>query len=314
MLPVCICADGYEHSYNKKHCVAKGEDADLLVAVDNDIRPLNPYVSHKMGTPGQESLFDNNLSTFKIDSMDVYYNEGHPVLYMSLKNNGSIASIKVGSSSEDVGRTFESIEVIVASAGEPGALAIDWVNKNLYWADLGTRAISLINLDTRLQRTVVQSYLSRPHDIAVDPDSGQLFIADTGLNPKILAAWLDGSHVRPLVQSRLRWPSAVSLDYPARRLYWADLKRRTVETVRLDGRDRKLVAELEPKLGKPHRLDIFEDSIYLTTFKLNKILKLNKFGRGNVSQLSSEGVMVTDLVIMQLHKHDDLYTAYPCQV
>ena len=118
MLPVCICADGYEHSYNKKHCVAKGEDAVLLVAVENDILRLNPYVSHKMGTPGQEGLFDNNLSTFKIDSMDVYYNEGDPVLFMSLKNNGSIASIKVGSSSEDVGGTFESIEVIVANAGE----------------------------------------------------------------------------------------------------------------------------------------------------------------------------------------------------
>ena len=160
---------------------------------------------------------------------------------------------------------------------------------------------------------MISSLLDKPEDIAIDPDSAQMFITDCGINAKILSARLDGTNLRPLVEGKIQWPSALSIDYPARRLYWTDLKTKRIESIRLDGRQRKLILQLEPKLGKPYKLEVFEDFVYFTTFRINKIMKVNKFGKGNVTEIAEEVLSVTDLSIMQENKHDDLYTPHPCQ-
>jgi hypothetical protein len=103
------------------------------------------------------------------------------------------------------------------------------------------------------------------------------------------------------------------LDYPARRLYWTDMKARSIESVRLDGKERQTILHLEPKLGKPFRIEVFEDTLFFTTYRINKILRVNKFGAGNVSEVAEEVLAVTDLTIMQEQKHDDRHTAHPCR-
>jgi len=115
------------------------------------------------------------------------------------------------------------------------------------------------------------------------------------------------------VEAKVHWPSSLAIDFPARRLYWTDLKTRTVESIRLDGKNRQLVVKLEPKLGKPFRIEVFEDWVYFTTYRINRIVKLNKFGKGNLTEVAEEVLAVKDLVIMQENKHDDLYTPHPCQ-
>ena len=257
------------------------------------------------------------LDKLKINSIEVFFNESQPVVFMSLKNNGTIVYVRLETRREEHGRRrrdlTEMTGVMVESAGRPHGLAMDWVNKNLYWVDTEHATVTFINVESRLQLTVISSQLDRPQDIVLDPDSAKLFISDCGLNPKILEARLDGSDLRPLVESKVRWPSSLSLDYPARRLYWTDLKTKTIETVQIDGRYRKLVTRLEPKLGKPYKIEVFEDFIYFSTFRINKILKMNKFGRGNISEIAEEILAVTDLTILQENKHDDLYIAHPCQ-
>lgn len=43
------------------------------------------------------------------------------------------------------------------------------------------------------------------------------------------------------MQSKIIWPSDLVVDYSNRRLYWIDMKKQTIETVRLDGSDRHVV-------------------------------------------------------------------------
>ena len=316
---VCLCSPGYEQTDHKKHCKAKGQDAVLLLANENTVRHVSPYHFHRMVSLEVDNGHASNkaFEKLKIESIDVFYNESTPIAFMSLKNNGTIVYVKFDSVMEDHGRKKRSVTertgIMVEDAGEPRGVAVDWVNRNLYWVDSKHDTVSMINIDTRLQKTLISSLLDKPEDIAVDPDSAQMFITDCGINAKILSARLDGTNLRPLVEGKIQWPSALSIDYPARRLYWTDLKTKQIESIRLDGRQRKLILQLEPKLGKPYKLEVFEDFVYFTTFRINKIMKVNKFGKGNVTEIAEEVLTVTDLSIMQENKHDDLFTPHPCQ-
>lgn len=54
-------------------------------------------------------------------------------------------------------------------------------------------------------------------------------------------AWMDGSHRDIFVTSKtVLWPNGLSLDIPAGRLYWVDAFYDRIETVLLNGTDRKV--------------------------------------------------------------------------
>lgn len=55
---------------------------------------------------------------------------------------------------------------------------------------------------------------------------------------------MDGTLSRQLVTDDILAPAGLAIDYPTRRLYWADMKANTIETVKLDGTDRHLVKHL----------------------------------------------------------------------
>lgn len=57
----------------------------------------------------------------------------------------------------------------------------------------------------------------------------------------IIVAQMDGSRSRHLVTDGIFAPAGLAIDYPTRRLYWADMKANRIETVKLDGSDRQLV-------------------------------------------------------------------------
>lgn len=71
-----------------------------------------------------------------------------------------------------------------------------------------------------------------------------VFWTDWGVGAKIERANLDGSDRQTLVAERVEWPTGLAMDYANRRLYWADARRRTIETITLDGRNRHVVYQM----------------------------------------------------------------------
>lgn len=314
---ICLCSPGYEQTGHKRHCKASGSDPVLLLANENTIRHLNPYQSHKMVQIDSYGHSNHEgYDQLKIEAIDILYQDMVPTAFVTLHNNRSILYVKFDTEIETHRRRRSLIDqhtgVLVEDGGIPKGLSVDWINKNVYWIDTETANVRLVNYVSGNTLTIIQGKLDNPGDIVVDPDSGKLFITDCGSNPKILTSRLDGSDLTFLVEKKVQWPSALAIDYPARRLYWTDLKSRTIESVRLDGKSRNVIVTVEPKLGKPYRIEVFEDTVYFTTYRINKILKLNKFGKGNISIVAEEVLAVSDLVIMQENKHDKMYTADPC--
>ena len=68
------------------------------------------------------------------------------------------------------------------------------------------------------------------------------------------------------------------------RLYWADPKTGSIESVNLEGKDRVVVRRFRLSTeDKPYKIDVFEDSLFLVMHQTHGISRLNKFGQGNTA-------------------------------
>ena len=171
-------------------------------------------------------------------------------------------------------------------SSKPTALAVDWVADNLYWTELDRVSskpkgrVMVAKTDGRYRRAVVLVGLEIPTSIAVDPQLGRMFWTDAGSAPKIEVSWMDGSKRRPLVTENIRHPTGLSVDFGMdHSLYWVDTKLNTIESMRSDGTNRKMILKGD-KLKHPISLDVFESSIYWITRDSGELIKSDKFGRG----------------------------------
>lgn len=67
-----------------------------------------------------------------------------------------------------------------------------------------------------------------------------MYWSDWGSNGHIAMAGMDGTNSRLFVTENITWPKSVTIDYPNNRLYWVDAKTAIVESIRLDGTDRRV--------------------------------------------------------------------------
>lgn len=56
--------------------------------------------------------------------------------------------------------------------GSPEGITIDWVSRNIYWADSAKDTIEMANIETRLKATLFNTSLVNPRGIAVHPQRG----------------------------------------------------------------------------------------------------------------------------------------------
>lgn len=64
-----------------------------------------------------------------------------------------------------------------------------------------------------------------------------------GVNPRIESASLQGIDRLVIASSDLGWPSGITVDYLADKLYWCDAKRSVIETANLDGSKRQILTQ-----------------------------------------------------------------------
>lgn len=101
------------------------------------------------------------------------------------------------------------------------------------------------------QRLATWSHTHTHRSLVVDPRKGVLYwstwVHNDG-NPRILCAWMDGTHETVFVEAgnssksrSMAWPSSLALDYVGRKLYWSDPLLKTIERIGLDGQNREVV-------------------------------------------------------------------------
>uniref|UniRef100_A0A671M3I7 Very low-density lipoprotein receptor-like n=1 Tax=Sinocyclocheilus anshuiensis TaxID=1608454 RepID=A0A671M3I7_9TELE len=159
------------------------------------------------------------------------------------------------------------------------SLAVDWVARNLYWADSVNSQINALGLDNAATRTtdivmILGEDLGQLRSITLLPQKGIMFWSETVDDAQIERAGMDGSDRRVLVSHSLRWPVSLTVDSLHHRIYWTDEKLKCIGSADIDGEDIKLLQMMETP--SPFSVSVFNDKVYWSDTKRGTIQRAHK--------------------------------------
>lgn len=149
--------------------------------------------------------------------------------------------------------TNKSIEIIYTAppGGHLEGLALDVDNDSLYYCRLSSSIfgspgiIGRMSLNGENHRTVVSEPNGNPRSIVLDKVNRLMYWTDWSDNPMILRASMeDGDDRTVLVNSSIKWPNALAIDFEGDILYWGDAWFHRIESISLSGRrNRRIVLD-----------------------------------------------------------------------
>ncbi|KYN23000.1 Vitellogenin receptor [Trachymyrmex cornetzi] len=250
----CKCQTDYFLQEDKKTCKASGY-AKILFSTKNEIFGMYLAEINKFFT---ELKFSSHLASIAVNDEHIYFS--------NLKDNHEVISSNIP----------DSKDIVTVGLSRISAMAIDWITENLYFTDKINHHIGVCKIsETYTTCTVLIDDIDQPMGIALLPTRGKMYWCDWGSNPHIAVAGMDGKNIRVFVSENIKAPRSLTIDYQADRLYWVDFKLRKIESIRLDGTDRRFV--LHNIIYNPFSLAVFENKLYWVDMKSNAIQSCNKF-------------------------------------
>ncbi|KAM9425856.1 low-density lipoprotein receptor-related protein 2 [Pholidichthys leucotaenia] len=299
----CECAPGYRRVGDGSMCEAEGETPLLLLPENIRIRRFN------LQTETYHDFIEEQEHIMALDYDFDHNNTGYSMVYFTVASKDSLpGAIKraylptVDDGSNNIGAAFElDIEYITT----PDGIAVDWVGRNLYWADSQLQRIEVALLDGRYRKHLVKTELGHPSAVAVNPRLGMLYWADRGNDPKIECSWLDGQERKVLVADGLGWPTGLSIDFTNNdRIYWSDSKESHIESVLPSGEQRKTAVYIDVR--NPFSVSVFEDHVYWSTQDKGEVFRQDKFGRADKTLLFTAGPWLTQISLYQKQRYNSV--------
>ncbi|KAJ7345792.1 hypothetical protein JRQ81_001742, partial [Phrynocephalus forsythii] len=282
----CLCADGYEvHPNNHHGCKSLSDEEPFLILADHhEIRKISTdgsnYTSLKQGL--------NNVIAVDFD-----YKAEFIYWIDSSRPNGSRIN-RMNLSGSDV--------KVVHNTAVPNALAVDWVGKNLYWADTEKRIIEVSKLSGLYPTVLVSKTVKFPRDLSLDPQIGYLYWIDCCEYPHIGRVGMDGSDQTVVIETQISRPTALTIDYVNQRLYWADENH--IEFANMDGSRRSKVPN-QHILGVI-ALTLFEDYIYWTDGKTKTVNRAHKTSGTDKEALINSWHAIIDIQVYHPYRQPDV--------
>ncbi|KAK6725534.1 hypothetical protein RB195_004075 [Necator americanus] len=190
---------------------------------------------------------------------------------------------------EVTGKTVSDPRSIVSTGlSTVEGIAVDWISEVIYWTDSHHDHIQVAKIDGSMRTTVIKGDIHNPRDIVVDPRQGLMFWTDwQEENPRIERATMAGKRrtvifkVSTIINAG--WPNGLVCDIIAKRIYWVDAKSDTVHTVTYDGSDHVEVLRDHVFSTHPFSVDIFENHVYWTDWRINAIVRANKWNGSSIA-------------------------------
>ncbi|KAK9511107.1 hypothetical protein O3M35_005737 [Rhynocoris fuscipes] len=308
---ICVCAPGYTDFNNS--CLANGEEGLLLVASDDDFRLIDVYKSeNSTRTTFYKQVPDDDPEN-RSKIVAVANDFVNSLLYVAYSKQ-RIIPVKTNTSDSD--KTVTYPHIVIEDSKEITGLALDWGLQKLYVVSDDKILVVCVNQpDNRI--TLIKN-LDQPKDLILHLNKGQMYwISWSRLSPGLYSAAADGTDMKYHSNScdgHLTSPSmsGLALDTATERLYWADIKRKTVESVSLADFSCFTTFAAEPMSHvKPNKVEIFEDWIYFSTNN-NDIVKLKKSQRDNkLIYLERNMSEISAILMIQEQKQNNV--SNPCE-
>ena len=93
-------------------------------------------------------------------------------------------------------------------------------------------------------------------------------------NPRIMTAWMDGTHIRTVVNRNRRviWPNGIAVDEIVQRIYWTDGFLHSISYSDFDGRNYDVLFSSDIVMPHPYAI-----AIYKVSFDIINVSSLSSF-------------------------------------
>lgn len=231
----CKCVEGYIRYDNKTCEPVEKFHAELVIAVEAELKLMDPYKTAEYGVHEIKRLA--TAPGYKIDAVDIWSNGTKVIAFWTDHQHKRVQSMVISNNRSE--RSISIAKTVLSNLQDPRGISLDWIARRIYITDGNRILVSTFNGSQVY--TLITGKLNRPRDIVVISSKGIMFWADWGPSPRIETADMDGYKRKILVNSRIVWPTGLAVDYTTNRLYWADPKTMTIESVLFDGTKRHIV-------------------------------------------------------------------------
>ena len=249
--------------------------------------------------------------------VDFYHRKGRVWLFWTdLADDAIYTGLMSGDQLTNIQR------LVTSGLASVEGLAVDWVGENLYWIEAELGQIEVASLNGFLRQTLMAGDMSRPRGLALDPHEAIMFWTDWGDisgSPRIESCSMDGAlgNRRTVIDASRHggfWPSSLTIDYLARRLYWTDTKTASVHTALYDGSGHHVVIRGHPRLSHPFSLAVFESHIYWTDRRSSSIVQANKWNGSDVRIIEKTISPPYGMKVVHPSMQVDEEKKHPCQI
>lgn len=287
----CSCAAGYTLTERSRCIAPNAASLELIFAHDRAVV--------RMSSHGQEAKNVANAT----GASGVAFHYSRNLLFWS-----DIKTRKVQSQPLNDGG-FGGSDLTLPGTWAPVALAVDWIGDKLYVADFVGQKVDVFELDGRWHAVVLGSNLTSPADLALDPTSGLMFVADGG---QVLRAHMDGTHARSIVSEAAYKASGVAVDVISKRVFWCDSLLDYIETVDYDGGYRVMILRGQ-QVPSPSRLALFENRVFWTDATKQGIMSVDRYeGSSSIQAIYKSKEIREPKAIVTVHALCQPRVSSPC--
>ncbi|XP_077997838.1 low-density lipoprotein receptor-related protein 2-like [Glandiceps talaboti] len=262
----CTCSDGYVLEGTKR-CKTTGDPLKLLHSVRSAIVSTDEH--------------GRNSETIVVaaNAIGIDYHFEYQKIYWTDNTHDKLYSSNLDGTGVHV--------ILDLGLQTPESVAVDWISDKLYIVESHAHRIDVCNLNGSMRTAVIADRVDQPRGIALDPTVGYMFVSDWSSTPHILRAYMDGTNRHVLVDNKIIWPNALSVDLASKRVFWADGRLDYIQSITYDGQYRETVISGGTKVPHPFDLAVFENYVYFSDWTKMGVVRVNKFDREDYTIISS---------------------------
>jgi len=304
--PACYCQEGYQLDQNKTTCLdvdecavfgscsqkCHNEAGSFTCSCEDGYVLLNNSCVAEVGEPFMFFATKHEVRGLKVNSMQYFpvaTNLPHVIGIGFDSLGGRVYWTDVMAGKETiVSASFDgstSNTLVTNGLDMPEDLVVDEINRNIYFTDSERKHLAVCAIDGAGCSVLVPD-IEQPRAVAIHYKRRLVLYTDWGSKPAIVQVNMDGSGKKDLVSDDMVWPNGLAVDMVLDRVYWSDAKKDTVESVRMDGSDRRVILDMVAK--HPFSMAVFEDNLYWSDWEMQEIVSCNKFNGKNFKTLIKE--------------------------